>query len=164
MNLMISHLVDIEQERDNWHLFVYTKVSAFKFFKTLGFYEIARVQDQLVFLENRPSGFTDYLAQLDSDDHLKLKKSQKVASVVMNANPFSLGHQYLIEKAAAENDIVHLFMVSDDSSLIPFEDRKRLILAGTRHLNNVIYHESGSYIISSATFPSYFFKGFRDGD
>ena len=36
--------------------------------------------------------------------------------------------------------------------------RKQLVLEGTAHLNNIIYHESGSYIISNATFPSYFQK------
>ena len=46
-------------------------------------------------------------------------EAPKVAAIVMNANPFTLGHQYLVEKAAAENDLVHLFMVSEDASLFP---------------------------------------------
>ena len=76
----------------------------------------------------------------------------------MNANPFTLGHLYLTERASAENDTVHLFMVSEDASLIPFKVRRRLITEGTSHLDNIIYHDSGPYIISSATFPSYFQK------
>ena len=76
----------------------------------------------------------------------------------MNANPFTLGHQYLVEKASSENDILHLFIVSDDSSLVPFEVRKKLVIEGTKHLKNIYYHETGDYIISSATFPSYFQK------
>lgn len=76
----------------------------------------------------------------------------------MNANPFTLGHQYLVEKAAAESDILHLFIVSEDQSLVPFSVRKQLVLEGTAHLNNIIYHESDPYIISNATFPSYFQK------
>ena len=76
----------------------------------------------------------------------------------MNANPFTNGHLYLVEKACAENDLVHLFMVSEDASLVPFAVRKRLIMEGTAHLPNLIYHESGPYVISSATFPSYFQK------
>ena len=76
----------------------------------------------------------------------------------MNANPFTLGHLYLTERASAENDTVHLFMVSEDASLIPFKVRRRLITEGTSHLDNIIYHDSGPYIISSATFPSYFLK------
>ena len=76
----------------------------------------------------------------------------------MNANPFTLGHQYLVEKASSENDVLHLFIVSDDSSLVPFEVRKKLVIEGTKHLKNICYHETGDYIISSATFPSYFQK------
>ena len=49
-------------------------------------------------------------------------------------------------------------MVSDDSSLIPFSVRKQLILAGTEHLSNICYHETGPYIISKSIFPSYFQK------
>ena len=56
----------------------------------------------------------------------------------MNANPFTLGHQYLIEKASKENDILHLFIVSEDKSIIPFNIRKKLIIEGTKHLNNII--------------------------
>lgn len=49
-------------------------------------------------------------------------------------------------------------MVSEDSSLIPFSVRKNLIIQGTRHLDNIIYHETEPYIISNAIFPSYFLK------
>ena len=49
-------------------------------------------------------------------------------------------------------------MVSEDASLVPFAVRSRLIREGTAHLPNLIYHESGPYVISSATFPSYFQK------
>ena len=72
----------------------------------------------------------------------------------MNANPFTLGHQYLIKKVSKENDILHLFIVSEDKSIIQFNIRKKLIIEGTKHLNNIIYHDSGSYIISISTFPS----------
>ena len=76
----------------------------------------------------------------------------------MNANPFTLGHRYLAETAAAACDTLHLFLVSEDASLVPFSVRKELARAGTAHLDNVALHDSGPYIISSATFPSYFLK------
>ena len=81
-----------------------------------------------------------------------------ISALVMNANPFTLGHQYLVETAAASCDLLHLFIVSEDSSLVPFSVRKKLVMEGTAHLSNICYHESGPYIISSATFPSYFQK------
>ena len=63
-----------------------------------------------------------------------------------------------MEKAAGENDVLHVFIVSEDASLVPFSVRKRLVVEGTSHLHNLVYHDTGPYIISSATFPSYFQK------
>ncbi len=154
MNTIVSHLTSVQFERGNYHIFLYTKCSSSKFFKDLGFNEIARIEDQVVFMENKKTGFSDYLK------HLAKTKTDgaKIAALVMNANPFTLGHQYLVEKAAAENDVVHLFMVSEDASLVPYAVRKNLIMEGVAHLDNVICHDSGPYIISNATFPSYFQK------
>ena len=81
-----------------------------------------------------------------------------MGAVVMNANPFTLGHQYLVETAAADCDVLHLFVVSEDASLVPFAVREQLVKEGTAHLNNVVYHRTESYMISNATFPSYFLK------
>ena len=139
--------------RGNLHLFLYTKGKSSKFFGDLGFYEIARVEDTLVFMENRRDGFGAYLRGLE-----KTKTEGSSAALVMNANPFTLGHQYLVETAAAACDTLHLFVVSEDASLVPFAVRKRLVAEGVRHLSNVVLHDSGPYIISNATFPSYFLK------
>ncbi len=154
MNKVVSHLINVQYDKGNLHLFLYTKCKSAKFFNDLGFYKIAEIENQLVFMENRRTGFSDYLNKL-----LPFKKQYpKVAALVMNANPFSLGHLYLVEKAAAENDFLHLFIVSEDASLVPFKVRKNLVMEGTRHLNNICYHDTGPYIISNATFPSYFQK------
>ena len=176
MNEIVTHLIEIQFERGNTHLFLYTKCDTAKFFGDLGFSEIARVSDQLVFMENKRTGFSDYLKKLQnscskstlespensmsvSGDNIECSQSaQNIAALVMNANPFTNGHLYLVEKAAAENDILHLFMVSEDASLVPYSVRKRLIMEATSHLPNICYHDSGPYIISNATFPSYFQK------
>lgn len=167
MNQIVTHLISIQFERGNTPLFLYTKCNSAKFFGDLGFYEIARIDGQIVFMENRKTGFTSYLEKLKKETEQSEVFRQfscndsaktKIAALVMNANPFTLGHQYLVEKAASENDILHLFIVSEDQSLVPFSVRKKLVLEGTAHLKNIIYHESGPYIISNATFPSYFQK------
>lgn len=167
MNQIVTHLISVQFERGNTHLFLYTKCNSAKFFGDLGFYEIARIDGQIVFMENRKTGFTSYLEKLKKETEqsevfqkfsCNNSAKTKIAALVMNANPFTLGHQYLVEKAAAENDILHLFIVSEDQSLVPFSVRKKLVLEGTGHLKNIIYHESGPYIISNATFPSYFQK------
>ena len=153
LNQIITHLIEVQCARGNLHLFLYTKVKSAKFFGDLGFYEIARVEDTLVFMENRRDGFGSYLRNLE-----KTKTEGKSAALVMNANPFTLGHQYLVEKAAAACDTLHLFVVSEDASLVPFAVRKKLVAEGVAHLPNVVLHDSGPYIISNATFPSYFLK------
>ncbi len=154
MNEIVSHLVQYEYEHRINHLFLYTKCNSAKFFGDLGFYEIVRIENQVVFMENRRTGFSDYLADL-----AKTKRDgNNIAALVLNANPFTLGHLYLVEKAAGENDFLHVFIVSEDASLVPFSVRKKLILEGTSHIKNLIYHDTGPYIISNATFPSYFQK------
>ena len=165
MNAIVSHLISYQYSRGNMHLFLYTKCDSAKFFGDLGFHEIVRIEGRIVFMENRRTGFADYLDGLkrETDKALASKgaptpAAPRTAALVMNANPFTNGHLYLVEKACAENDLVHLFMVSEDASLVPFAVRKRLIMEGTAHLPNLIYHESGPYVISSATFPSYFQK------
>ncbi len=153
LNQIVTHLMEVQAERGNTRLFLYTKPKSAKFFGNLGFYEIARVEGNLVFMENRRRGFGDFCSALE-----KARWGGRSAAIVMNANPFTLGHLHLVERAAAENDTVHLFVLSEEAGPIPFAVRKRLVEAGTAHLPNVVRHDSGPYIISSATFPSYFLK------
>ena len=153
LNQIISHLMEVQLARGNSHLFLYTKIQTARFFESLGFYEIARVNGKLVFMENRRNGFSGYLKALEKSARPGLS-----AAIVMNANPFTLGHQYLVETAAGRCDTLHLFVLSEEASLVPFSVRKELVRLGTRHISNVVLHDSGPYMISSATFPSYFLK------
>lgn len=154
LNNIMSHLMEIQMQRGNHHVFLYTKVKSAKFMESLGFYEIARVGSDLVFMENRRSGFQSFCDGLQTT----CVRAGRTAGIVMNANPFTLGHLHLVERAAKENDVVHLFVLSENAGPIPFAVRKKLVQAGVAHLGNVICHDSGPYMISSATFPSYFLK------
>ena len=149
---LISALLERQYERGNTHVFLYTKPSSAVYFRDLGFYEIVRTE-HTVFMENRRTGFRDYLNKLAA-----YKKDGTSAAVVMNANPFTLGHLHLVRTAVEQYDHVHLFVLSEESGPIPFKVRKQLVEAGISGLQNVILHESGPYIISQATFPSYFQK------
>lgn len=155
LNQVISHLIEFQYGRGVTDLFLYTKCATAKFFKDLGFYEIARVDGKVVFMENRRNGFSNYLDRLQTESP---KPASVTGAIVMNANPFTLGHKYLVETAAAACELLHIFVVSEDVSLIPFSVRYQLVKEGTSHLTNVICHETGSYMISNATFPSYFLK------
>lgn len=155
MNRVVTHLNEVQLERGNTHVFLYTKPASARFFGDLGFAEVARAENRAVFMENRRGGFSSYLNALER------APAGRTAAVVMNANPFTRGHRYLVEKAAAENDYLHLFLLSEEAGPIPFAVRKMLARDGVADLRNVILHDSGPYIISSATFPAYFLK---DGD
>ena len=95
------------------------------------------------------------------DDIRKYKKEDAnclCGSIVMNCNPFTLGHRYLIEYAASQVDTLYIFVVEEDRSYFPFRDRLELVKQGTSDLNNVIVLPSGNFIISATTFPGYFYK------
>ncbi len=79
--------------------------------------------------------------------------------IVMNCNPFTLGHRYLIEYAAKKVDNLYIFVVEEDKSIFKFKDRFDLVQKGTEDINNVIVIPSGQYIISAITFKAYFEKG-----
>lgn len=162
MNQIISHLIEFQYSRGNTSLFLYTKCNTARFFGDLGFYEIARVEGKVVFMENRRTGFSDYLKRLQRETSAFLESGKgqdaKIGAVIMNANPFTLGHRYLVEQAAAAVDLLHVFVVSEDASLVPFSVRRQLVAEGCADLSNVVCHETGPYMISNATFPSYFLK------
>lgn len=135
------------------HVFVYTKPETERMLAELGFYPIVRVPGSLSFMENRRGGFASYL------DGLGERADSGISgAIIMNANPFTRGHRYLAEQAAGQCDRLHLFIVSEDVSFFPFEARKRLVMAGTADINNIHYHDTGSYLISRAVFPAYFLK------
>ncbi|MCK9328519.1 MAG: [citrate (pro-3S)-lyase] ligase [Sphaerochaetaceae bacterium] len=154
LNLIVTHLAEVQADRGNSHLFIYSKAIYSSFFEKLGFHEIARVDDSFVFMENCKDGFSSYI------DALARTRFEEGISgaVVMNANPFTKGHQYLLEKACSECDHLHLFIVSEDLSIIPYSVRYSLVKEAIKNLDKIIIHDTGSYIISSATFPSYFLK------
>lgn len=165
LNQVLSHLMEYQYSIGNTSLFLYTKCSTAKFFGDLGFYEIARVEGKVVFMENRRTGFADYLKKLQTETSqspaakaVSLLANPRTGAVVMNANPFTLGHRWLVEYAASKVDLLHVFIVSEDVSLVPLSVREQLVREGTADLGNLVYHQTGPYMISNATFPSYFLK------
>lgn len=154
MATLMTALLERQAARGHRHVFLYTKPESAPQFREVGFHEIAHVPGLLTFMENRRGAFGMFLGALSAVE----PRDGVIASVVMNANPFTRGHQHLLEHAAAENDRVRCFVVSEDISLVPFADRITLVRSGTAHLPNVTVHPSGNYIISSATFPAYFLK------
>ena len=131
---VMGHLMDVQARRGNLHVFLYTKPENTDFFTGLGFSTIVRGEN-ILFMENRREGFRKYC------DALKKVPGQRIAAAVMNCNPFTLGHRHLLEQAAGENDVVHLFLLSEDRGPIPFSVRKKLVQEGIADLPNVILQD-----------------------
>ena len=81
-------------------------------------------------------------------------------AIVMNCNPFTKGHRYLIEYALKKVDRLYIFVVKEDKSFFKYEDRFEMVKKGTSDLKNVVVVSSGKFIISSLTFPEYFMKDY----
>ena len=81
-----------------------------------------------------------------------------VGAIVMNCNPFSKGHRYLIEQASQMVELLIVFVVEEDESLFPFEERFWLVKEGTKDLTNVMVVPSGDFILSKNNFQEYFSK------
>lgn len=134
------------------HLFLYTKPGNEFQFSSLFFYPIAKTRDVLL-MEDRRNGIGAFLDSLPP-----VSPEGTVGAAVMNCNPFTLGHRYLIETAARECDRVYVFVLSEDSSEFSAADRMAMVQAGVADLENVTVLPTGPYLISNATFPTYFLR------
>ena len=85
-------------------------------------------------------------------------EGKTAGAIVVNCNPFTRGHRYLVEYSAMRCELLYIFVVSEDKSTFPFDIRLELVKQGVADLPNVRVHAGGNYIISSATFPTYFLK------
>lgn len=150
---ILSTLMQEMARRDVLHYFIFTRPAKSFLFENLGFNEIARADPYAALLESGIGSVASYCEGVAKEAE---RLPERRAGLVINGNPFTLGHRALIEKAASECPGVIVFVVSEDRSLFPFEDRLRLIRDGVADLPNVAVVPGGKYIISAATFPTYF--------
>lgn len=152
---LVKLLIDRLFEEGRHHYFVVTKPDNTNLFKSLHFKPLYEgkysvlMEGGLYFIEQ----------QLDT-----LRKQENIetgtgrGALVMNCNPFTLGHLHLVEYAAKNESQIFLFVVQEDRSVFSFKDRIEMVKRGTEHLNNVKVLPGTEYIISEATFPSYFLR------
>ncbi|MDR3543411.1 MAG: [citrate (pro-3S)-lyase] ligase [Desulfosporosinus sp.] len=153
-SFLISALLDKLFSQGIFHSFIFTKPANTDVFLALNF-KLIHGNADVALLEN---GIYDIHQALD---RMKIKyqlEDEDKASLVMNCNPFTLGHAYCIEEASRNNQEVLVFIVEEDQSLFPFKTRYELVRKGVAHLKNVRVIPSGEYIISAATFPAYFLR------
>ena len=146
---VFTHLI---QTTDRESLYLFTKPDKVQQFVGLGMRHVATARPYAGLLEWGKEGlkeFQECIAQFADG---------QASCLVMNCNPFTLGHRCLIEKAASESNRVFVFVVEENASLFSFEDRINMVRMGTADLENVVVLGGGRYMISDVTFPSYFTK------
>ncbi|AOY74935.1 [citrate (pro-3S)-lyase] ligase [Clostridium formicaceticum] len=155
---LVTHITNQLFDRGIYESFLFTEPKNLSIFKGLNYHEVHSVEE-VSLLEGGMANVRRYTEKMYRNSGLS---QEKKAALVMNCNPFTLGHRYLIEKTARENKEVVVFIVEENRSLFPFEVRLDLVKRGTEDLENVYVLPGGSYIISSTTFPSYFLR--QEGD
>lgn len=151
---LLTELMTLAYELGRSELFLFTKPDNAALFSSAGFWPIARAGGQAVLMENSRERLARYCRQLT----MYRQPGEKIGAIVMNANPFTLGHRWLVEQAARQCDWLHLFVVKEDASFFSYQDRVALIEQGIAGIANVTLHPGSAYLISRATFPGYFLK------
>lgn len=126
------------------------------------------IYEELLPVLQRPSGERTPVEQdYDYIDHFYMRhyfsnfdhtKCGTIGSIVMNCNPFTFGHRFLIEEALTTVDFLIIFVVEEDESLFSFQERFAMVCQGTSDLKRIMVVPSGPYILSKNTFPEYFQK------
>lgn len=156
MNILVSRLIAIAREEGRESVKAFTKPENEGIFKSLGFALIASSPNAIL-MENGRGGLPEYRKYLES-----LARPGRNGAIVMNANPFTKGHRYLVEQAASQVDNLYVIVVKEDRSRFPYVERKAMIEAGCAGFDNVVVCEGSDYAISAATFPTYFLKKLDD--
>lgn len=151
-NRLVSHLMVIVQRRGYPTVKVFTKPSNKAVFESLAFETVAET-DSVLFMENGQMPLRDYMLSLE-----KLRQPGKSGVIVMNCNPFTRGHRYLIEEASKQVDNLYVIPLKENNRNFNYEERREMIQQGTVDIPNVVVCEGSAYAISQATFPTYFLK------
>jgi [citrate (pro-3S)-lyase] ligase len=158
-SLLVSEMIKYLASKNIFYYQVYTKSSNKEIFEAMNFKEII-THNEISILESKNKNIVDELNKIKKMYIIDTKVD--TAAIVLNCNPFTLGHRYLIESAHFKHDQVLLFILEEDLSFFSFKDRFDLVCKGVEDFKNVIVIPSTKYLISSLTFPTYFLK--QDSD
>lgn len=186
-NTLISHLIAHANEEGHSNVMLFTKPKNRQLFESLSFRLLAEAPEA-VLMETGIGGINNTVEALkkireESEKYKEYNKECKEEGktnlnpstpqplttttplrgvVVMNCNPFTLGHRYLIEQAAKQVERLFVMVVREDCSLFAYAERKAMVEQGVAHLKNVTVIDGSEYAISQATFPTYFLKRLDD--
>ncbi|MDO4181638.1 MAG: [citrate (pro-3S)-lyase] ligase [Bacteroidales bacterium] len=157
-NRLVSHLISVAMGEGHTSVKLFTKPENRAMFESLGFSLIAQ-SPEAIFMENGGRGLSAYCQYLRTlRDEASPETHGESGAIVMNANPFTRGHRYLIEQAAAQVSHLYIIAVKEDKSQFGYTERISMMRDGCRGIRNVTVCEGSDYAVSASTFPTYFLK------
>lgn len=155
-NTLVSHLISHANQEGYGCIKLFTKPKNRQLFESLSFRLLAEAPEAIL-METGIGGISNTVEALK-----KIKDNGERGVVVMNCNPFTLGHRYLIEQAAKQVERLYVMVVREDCSLFAYTERKAMVEQGVADIENVSVIDGSDYAISRATFPTYFLKRLDD--
>lgn len=177
-NQIVSHLIAQANADGHQCVKLFTKPQNRQMFESMSFRLLAEAP-KAILMETGIGGIKRYSEELESEKgkvkseksncelhHLTPSTPQPIMPpsgiIIMNCNPFTLGHRYLIEQAAQQVQTLYILVVREDCSMFGYDERKAMIVMGVAHINNVVVCDGSEYSISATTFPTYFLKSLSD--
>ncbi len=174
-NVIVSHLIAKANDEGCQCVKLYTKPDNRQLFESLSFRLIAESPNAIL-METGVGGIEKYSEELRvKSEELRvkneeLKNDESVVSnarkpigvIVMNANPFTLGHRFLVEQSSELVERLYVVVVREDCSMFSYNERKAMVSQGVRDIGNVVVVDGSDYAVSAATFPTYFLKQLSD--
>lgn len=177
-NQIVSHLIAQANADGHQCVKLFTKPQNQRMFESMSFRLLAEAP-KAILMETGIGGIKRYSEELESEKgkvkseksngklhHLNTSPQQPIMPpsgiIIMNCNPFTLGHRYLIEQAAQQVQTLYILVVREDCSMFSYDERKAMIVRGVAHINNVVVCDGSEYSISATTFPTYFLKSLSD--
>ncbi len=163
-NQIVSHLIAQANADGHQCVKLFTKPQNRQMFESMSFRLLAEAP-KAILMETGIGGIKRYSEELGVKSEERRVKSEDTplcGIIIMNCNPFTLGHRYLIEQAAQQVDTLYIIVVREDCSMFGYDERKAMIVRGVAHINNVVVCDGSEYSISATTFPTYFLKCLSD--
>lgn len=155
-NTLVSHLISHANQEGYSCIKLFTKPKNRQLFESLSFRLLAEAPEAIL-METGIGGISNTVKALE-----KTREDGERGVIVMNCNPFTLGHRYLIEQAAKQVERLYVMVVREDCSLFAYTERKAMVEQGVADIENVSVIDGSDYAISRATFPTYFLKRLDD--
>lgn len=174
-NVIVSHLIAKANDEGCQCVKLYTKPDNRQLFESLSFRLIAESPNAIL-METGVGGIEKYSEELrvkseelgvkseelKNDESVVSNARKPIGVIVMNANPFTLGHRFLVEQSSELVERLYVVVVREDCSMFSYNERKAMVSQGVRDIGNVVVVDGSDYAVSAATFPTYFLKQLSD--